>query len=343
MTKPLNICVVSTSVFNTVSFCDEFRSGLKVQGEIHEMAAGVGLNAAIAAHSLAALRGHAAHTNFVTELGLSCPENHYKYGLETLIAQDLAGFNHGSVFNIMDLAGDDPEVRVRNIPILVERNKKGQRGNVQPQPQPRLMHYFNTRARDMLTKAVEASDVLVLNSRMPQESALASAIAYRSAIPVVLDFNSEDQGFIQSPHFEKILACTSHLLVPAETVIYGRMDKTDPDELKRVLLRYYAKDKFIAISDGGNPVDVLINGQQMQSFAPPPFTSDSPDTLGCGDARTGAFATLIAEGVPSQLAIRAASAFATFTGNHRLRGWLAEDIRPQLAETVKRELASCDL
>lgn len=338
MAKNLGICGVGTTIFNTVSYCPQVQSGRKIAGEIREMAAGVGLNSMIAATAVAAAIGRNVHTRFVTEMGPASAKNHYRYAVENLLNADLAKIGENARFDILDMQAGNPDFRLINIPITVETEKSGARHNVQPPPQSLTQIFNATKARDMIVPAIEASDVLVLNSRMIEQSCIAASIAYRNNIPVILDLNSEDKGFIESPQLEDVLRYASHLLVPAEAVIPGRMCQSDPAELEKVLLRYYGEDRFIAISDGGDPVKVFINREPQESFTPPRFTSKTPDTLGCGDARTGAFAALVGAGIDSNQAIRAASALATFTGNYRLRDWLDTDIRDELITTIENHI-----
>ncbi len=160
---------------------------------------------------------------------------------------------------------------------------------------------FVARAPEELTEAlVSRTRVLFVDHRVAKAAVAAARHARRLGIPVVADVER-----LLSPEVPEMMELSDHLIV-SQSLASEVTGHDDPGRAVEHLARAERAATVVTVGEAGSWYAEGLGPVAHQ----PAYRVDVVDTTGCGDVFHGAYAALLARGVPVPECVRYASATA---------------------------------
>lgn len=308
----LKFYAIGTLSLDFLKLVSKYQPGLKVIAKSKRQLGGVGFNALSTALYVTDLFGRKAEGVLCTKLGAH-PENDLKP-----VVLDRLQKNYPNM-RIFDVARNDTNFMVPDFTIIIDQ-EAGDR--FIPMAETVKSPPLSDIDKAVIAKDVAQSDVLILTSRMVEETFAAVQSAKKHGVKIALDFNLEDPDFVNSPHLDYILSSADIVMVPAEALTVAH----PMHNFKEILFNMAVNNpkKLIAVSNGAKPV-IMMNETKLSNFALPRLFSTEIDTLAAGDNRTGATASMLAMGaamgIDYKTALMWGSTISSFSINYFGQEW----------------------
>lgn len=316
----------------------------------YDQVGGVGFNAAYVSDFLCDVFGVQTSTTLASQLGSDHDDNNYKPIVEKNVQ------NLTPNIRILNTAPNDETVKTPVIPVIVHPEGKWRKALILSRGllQSAIKKVFeasaqNTRKNNRILKEKPIAsdicqalhekgaqaDVIILTSRMTEASL---AAIENTEATVVLDLNFETHLFTDD--IERIIKRADYIFAPREAADdIPDVKAFYQSDLVKFLTDAMGKD-HVAVSDGIKPVE--ISSARSRSEFTIIVDNKPKDTLGCGDARTGAFAfTCLLEKaygieIPFETKTAFATDFSTFTAQFYGRNWAMPEYLNKITSIAKK-------
>ncbi len=281
---------------------------------------GGGANVAIALKQLASAMKMPLHVSFFTRVG----REHQDYNLRHEVYREMenVGVDMRDIAANQDFRIEDNTVisfaRGRFISLEQQFGKakiaaKGPLDHMLPEQKP-----YDPGAVEQVVQAVKGADFVIVTHHYPEISEAAAQAAHESGIPILMDYpvTKYDAAW----QYQRTLELCDYILAPAEARLPDMVNgayKNGNSLFSRLSSRF--PDKFIAVSDGVEPVLTSDHGRKSQF---PVAQFPVVDALGTGDARTASFALFLINGAEPEAALKRASRLASYSVQHPGRQWI---------------------
>ncbi len=351
--QPLKIFILGTATFDHVRGhpgLTELNDEKEVRKFKYTQVGGGGVNARLALQALADAYKQNVTPVLCTKLGQkNGEENPAKK--KVLDALGITGMGDKT---LMDIAFDQPDFLVQENLIFLFGGGDEVKRFISKEYDD-INTPFSPTIDQEIMEGVQDCNIILLNSRFPTQGAVAGLA---TEAPVILDY-SESNG--DKPGVEALVDDADYILVPLEsilpdmkrtpskvkeepdTIVFLNKDgtkklsiKADDPNRARLMIQHLKDNfgkKYIALSNGSEPVQVHANGKDftielnnIPYFAEYDETGQAKpkwmDNLGAGDARDAALSFFMARGEDFETAIIKASRFASFTAQYPGRTWI---------------------
>lgn len=282
---------------------------------------GGGANVAIAMKQLASVMNMPLHVSFFTRVG----REHQDYGLRHEVYREMnnVGIDMRDISANQDFRIEDNTVisfgKGRFISLEQQFGKakmatKGPLDHMLPQ----TVKPYDPGAIEQVLQTIKDADFVIVTHHYPEISEAAAIAAHESGIPVLMDYpvTKYDAAW----QYQRTLEACDYILAPAEARLPDMVNgayKNGNGLFARLSSRF--PDKFIAVSDGLEPVLTSDHGRKGQF---PVKQFPVVDALGTGDARTASFALFLIRGTEPEVALKRASRIASYSVQHPGRQWI---------------------
>lgn len=194
--------------------------------------------------------------------------------------------------------------------------------------EPVLSAPFNEKAAEMddtiierLKASMTGAKYVVLQSNDPELARIAAGFAKAAGAAVIMDYSVADPKIAEK--FDAILPLCDYVFAPGEAKLAGMVHDGPPENNADILLaglKALCPQAFVAISDGAKPV--LVHQDNQHFTVEIGKVEAVVDALAAGDTRCAAFVYCLLQGDNPLLALKKASAIASFSIQHPGRDWL---------------------
>lgn len=187
--------------------------------------------------------------------------------------------------------------------------------------------HFDPGMKEQIIEAIRDADLVIVTHHYPEMAQAAALAAHEEGIPVLMDYPVTKAE--NASKYDVTLAVCDYILAPAEARLSdmtGGNYKNGNSLFSKLSARF--PEKFVAVSDGTNPVLTHQHGQKGEI---PVEQCPVIDALGTGDVRTAAFAFYTIKGSDPTTALKRGTALASFSVQYPGRDWVKE--APQFMRT----------